>query len=100
MASGKKGRANMQIVTVNVPESYLEMIRILLNLEDGTFPSRSELIRVAVRNRLLIDMKMRENIEIVEPYDEVNFVRVPLANNEFKEYKIVRRLEYWSVLIV
>ena len=94
MASGKKGRANMQIVTVNVPESYLEMIRILLNLEDGIFPSRSELIRVAVRNRLVIDMKMMENIVEEEPYDEVNLVRVPLANNEFKEYKIVRRLEY------
>ena len=90
----KIGRSNMKVVTVNVPESYLEAIAKLISEDEGLYPSRSELLRVAVRKKLLQDMKMRENVAIVEEYDEVNLVRVPLANNEFKEYKIVRRLEY------
>ena len=98
MASGKKGRSNMKIVTVNVPKSYLDAIAVLIRLNDGLFPSRSELVRVAVRKKLLMDMKMSENVEIVEKYDEVNFVRVPIesmdGNREFKQYKIIRRLEY------
>ena len=99
MASGKTGRSNMKVITVNVPESYLESIKILLSLEDGLFPSRSELIRVAVRNALLIDMSLVIPSPIVEEYDEENFVRVPIESGdgvvrEFKQYKIIRRLEY------
>ena len=95
MANGKTGRSNMKIVTVNVPEKYLESIVILLNGVDGFFPSRSELIRVAVRDKLMRDMMMALKMPITEEeYDREKFVRVPLFNNEFKEYKIVRRLEY------
>ena len=99
MASGKKGRSNMKVVTVNVPESYLESIQIVINGEDGLYPSRSELVRVAVRNALIIDMKMLVIKPIVEEYDEENFVRVPIESGdgvvrEFKQYKIIRRLEH------
>jgi Arc/MetJ-type ribon-helix-helix transcriptional regulator len=99
-------RNNLKIVTVNVPESYLENISRLIG-ENGLYPSRSELIRCAVREFLIKELK-RANEMIkykaikVEKFDEKNFVRVPIEkmdeNNEpvreFKTYKIVKRLEY------
>jgi len=39
----------MKIVTVNVPESYIDAINKLIG-RDGLYPSRSELIRCAVRD--------------------------------------------------
>ena len=96
----------MKIVTVNVPESYLESIERLTG-ENGLYPSRSELIRVAVREFLIKELKSANEMikykEVkVEKLDEKNFVRVPFEkmdeNNEpvreFKTYKIVKRLEY------
>jgi len=84
----------------------LESIKRLVG-EDGLYPSRSELIRVAVRDFLIKELK-RANEMIkykdveVEELDEKNYVRVPTEkmdeNNEpireFKTYKIVKRLEY------
>ena len=75
--------------------------------EDGLYPSRSELIRVAVREFLIKELK-RANEMIkykdveVEELDEKKFVRVPTEEKdengdlirEFKTYKIIRKLEY------
>lgn len=99
----------LKIVTVNVPESYIEAIKKLVG-ENGLYPSRSELIRCAVREFLLKEFKMankmmgkEEEIDDYEDdYDPKNFVRVPVthknANNEpvreFKTYKIIKRLEH------
>ncbi|MHA1987865.1 MAG: CopG family ribbon-helix-helix protein [Promethearchaeota archaeon] len=96
----------MKIVTVNIPESYLESIERLIG-ENGLYPSRSELIRVAVREFLIKELRRANEMikfkEIeVEKLDDKNFVRVPIEkmdeNNEpvreFKTYKIVKRLEY------
>ena len=96
----------MKIVTVNVPESYLESIKRLIG-ENGLYPSRSELIRVAVREFLIKELRRANEMikykEVqVEKLDDKNFVRVPIEkmdeNNEpvreFKTYKIVKRLEY------
>ncbi|MCK4285181.1 MAG: ribbon-helix-helix protein, CopG family [Candidatus Lokiarchaeota archaeon] len=96
----------MKIVTVNIPESYLESIKRLIG-ENGLYPSRSELIRVAVREFLIKELRRANEMikykEVqVEKLDEKNFVRVPIEkmdeNNEpvreFKTYKIVKRLEY------
>ncbi len=99
----------MKIVTVNVPESYLGAINKLIG-ENGLYPSRSELIRVAVRDFLLREIKMANNMakyneqedEAEEDFDEENFVRVPIEKvneksepiREFKAYKIIKRLEY------
>jgi len=93
-------------VTVNIPESYLESVKRLVG-EGGLYPSRSELIRVAVRDFLIKELK-RANEMIkykdveVEELDEKNFVRVPTEKidvngdpiREFKTYKIIKRLEY------
>ena len=93
----------MKIVTVNVPESYIDAIEKLIG-EDGLYPSRSELIRCAVREFLLKELKMAKNITKydtteTESFDEEKFVRIPVENNnneepvrEFKPYKILRRL--------
>lgn len=91
----------MKIVTVNVPESYIEAIEKLIG-ENGLYPSRSELIRCAVREFLLKELNAVKNMAKYhsEPeidFDETKFVRVPVNKEpvqEFKTYKILRRLEY------
>ena len=97
----------MKIVTVNVPESYLEAIERLTG-NDGLYPSRSELIRCAVREFLLKELKKAKKFAKYkdtpeEEFDEENLVRVPIERKsekdgepirEFKTYKIVKRLEY------
>lgn len=96
----------IKIVTVNVPESYLESIKKLVG-DKGLYPSRSELIRVAVREFLLRELKMANNMakykeEEVKEFDDENYVRIPVERlneknepiREFKTYKIIKRLEY------
>ena len=93
-------------MTVNVPESYIAAISKLVG-ENGLYPSRSELIRCAVRDFLLKELKMANNMAKyneaeIDDFDEENFVRVPIENinernepvREFKTYKIIKRLEY------
>ena len=95
----------MKIVTVNIPESYLDAINKLIG-EKGIYPSRSELIRVATREFLIKELKMVKNLPKYdkieeEAYDKQKFVRVPIVDNnskkpngEFKTYRIVKRLEF------
>jgi Arc/MetJ-type ribon-helix-helix transcriptional regulator len=92
----------MKIVTVNVEESYLKAIEKLIG-DDGLYPSRSELIRCAVRDFLLNELKnhrkSKENHgKINEDFDDKNYVRVPVENREkgtkeLKTYKIVKTLD-------
>lgn len=98
----------MKIVTVNVPESYLEAIEKLVG-DSGLYPSRSELIRCAVRKFLINELKMaKKMIEMQnepkrEHLDEKKYVQVPVEKElrdkdepvrEFKTYKIIRKLEF------
>ncbi|NHJ25641.1 MAG: ribbon-helix-helix protein, CopG family [Candidatus Lokiarchaeota archaeon] len=96
----------MKIVTVNVPESYIDAIEKLIG-DGGLYPSRSELIRCAVRDFLLKELRnandlLRYNETEIEDFDDENFVRVPMESvneksepvREFKTYKIIKRLEY------
>lgn len=97
---------NMKIVTVNIPESFLDSIKKLVG-ENGLYPSRSELIRVAVREFLIRELKMADNMAKykeaeIEDFDDENYVRVPVKRlnendepvREFKTYKIIKRLEH------
>ena len=103
-------KSSMKIVTVNVPESYLDSIEKLVG-DEGLYPSRSELIRVAVKAYLMKELEMAENMDRArfktvkitpEKFDPETHVRVPITRldeqdepvREFKTYKIVRRLEY------
>ena len=96
----------MKIVTINCPESYLQAIEKLVG-ENGLYPSRSELIRVAVREFLIKELRLAKNLpnfneSDVDNYDKEKFVRVPIVNDnnkkapiqEFKTYKIIKRLEF------
>ena len=74
----------MKIVTVNVPESYIGAINKLIG-ENGLYPSRSELIRCAVRDFLLKELKMANNMAKyneaeIDDFDDENFVRVPIES--------------------
>ena len=98
----------MKIVTVNVPESYLDAIEKLVG-DCGLYPSRSELIRCAVRKFLINELKMAKEMKEkqdepkTEKLDNRKYVQVPVEKEtkdkeepvrEFKTYKIVRKLEF------
>jgi len=51
----------MKIITINLPEKYLEAIQTLNDL--GVYPSRSEAIRNALSQFLSDELKMFENLE-------------------------------------
>ncbi len=50
----------LKIVSVNIPQSYLEQIENLVGTEK-LYPSRSELIRVALREFLIREIKTIKN---------------------------------------
>lgn len=85
----------MKIVTVNVPESYIEAIEKLTR--DGTkqlYPSRSELIRVAVREFLIREIKnlkkmgRYQNARDEEDQDEPRaFEEVNVFNDERRKVR-------------
>ncbi|MBY8981558.1 MAG: ribbon-helix-helix protein, CopG family [Candidatus Lokiarchaeota archaeon] len=96
----------MKIVTVNVPESYIEAIEKLVG-GNGLYPSRSELIRCAVREFLLKELEMAKNIHKfkneseIDEFDQKKYIKIPVDSvnkdepvREFKTYKIIKRLEY------
>ena len=84
---------------------YIDAINKLIG-ENGLYPSRSELIRVAVREFLLKELNMAKyneaEEEAEEDFDEENFVRVPIEKvneksepiREYKAYKIIKSLNF------
>ena len=86
---------SLRIVTINVPEIDLNYIQSIIK-ETRLVPSRSEYIRVAIRNQIIRDLEMVKlekaiiNGEI--ELDPTKFVRVPGYNGN-KPLKIVRRLD-------
>lgn len=51
----------MQIITINLPEKYLDAIQILNDL--GLYPSRSEAIRQALYDFLSKEIKMYRDLD-------------------------------------
>lgn len=47
----------IRIITINIPESYIRAIKVLTTGPDALYPSRSELIRVAVREFLIKELE-------------------------------------------
>ena len=98
----------MKIITVNLPVSYLKAIDSLVG-QEGLYPSRSELIRVAVRDFLMRELEAAKSfqnypsatnqIKASTPstdLDEDLFVRVPMETSkdgvvEYKTYRLVKR---------
>jgi len=55
----------MKIVTVNLPVNYLKAIESLVG-ENGLYPSRSELIRVAMRDFLIRELESVQSLTKVQ----------------------------------
>ena len=104
----------MRIITVNLPVSYLKAIDSLTG-QKGLYPSRSELIRVAVRDFLITEIENAKSFQAFHSKNQISarvrsqpksleeidrnhsIVRVPLSDNpiegvtEYKTYKLVKR---------
>jgi Arc/MetJ-type ribon-helix-helix transcriptional regulator len=96
----------MKIITVNLPVNYLKSIDGLVG-EKGLYPSRSELIRVALRDFLIHELesaqsftKVQNTISVTTRQPELDpslFVSVPVnAHNElngvnYKTYRIIKK---------
>lgn len=52
----------MRIITINVPEIYLEMIEKLTLEDDKLYPSRSEVCRQAIGDFLERKLKLRREL--------------------------------------
>lgn len=100
----QRDKENMKIVTCNVPSIFVDIIKLLVgNTEDKLYPSRSELIRVAVRDFIKKNIKKIEQAKLesplVEEDEDVEAIRIPVESKdaiepvrEFKDYKIIKRL--------
>jgi Arc/MetJ-type ribon-helix-helix transcriptional regulator len=51
----------MKIITINLPEKYLQAIQILNDM--GVYPSRSEAIRIALHDFLTKELKMFNDLD-------------------------------------
>jgi len=51
----------MKIITINLPEKYLQAIQILNDM--GVYPSRSEAIRIALNEFLANELKMYKDLD-------------------------------------
>ena len=58
---------NIKLISVNLPESYLKVLEILV--AEGKFPNRSEAIRVGIRDLIkteyLIEQSVKSNLSPV-----------------------------------
>jgi len=51
----------IKLISVNLPESYLKVLEILVS--EGKFPNRSEAIRVSIRDLIKTEYLLEESIE-------------------------------------
>ncbi len=52
----------MKICTINIPDSYLDCIEVLVNM--GFYPSRSEAVRNALKDFLGKETQMVEELDV------------------------------------
>lgn len=80
----------MRIITVNLPQGIIDRMAELIN-KHGFYPSRSELIRVAVREFLLKEL---ENLEKYQKYALSGDPRRPSmsGNIDMRTIRFVRNL--------
>ena len=81
-------KGGMKVITINVPIKY---IQILQKLQDaGLYPSRSEAIRVAIRDFMLKEQKLY--LQYIEPLietEDINLIRIPNGDGTCHElYRI------------
>ena len=74
----------MKIVTCNLPEPFISAMEKLIS-EYGLYPSRSELIRVAVREFLIKELKVLDKFsEYSEPNPEIDQVPKRMQNIDMR----------------
>lgn len=99
----------MKIITVNLPENYIKTIDRMIG-DDASYPSRSELVRVAVRDFLIRELDAAQTMlkpaqtipEIMMPektvsnvVDDQMYVHVPMSSDNgqmmFKTFRVVKK---------
>jgi len=84
----KREGNDMKIVTINVSQIHLDLIQKLV--ESRIYPSRSEAIRVAIREWLLTEAKLYNYfIDPVLETDDLNTIRVPNGDGTYFHLKRV-----------
>ncbi len=91
----RKRRHWVKIITVSLPYGMIDDIEIF---KKDTYPSGSEIIRVAVHDLLKQEMHMDKKYthkKEINLENEINHdaVKVPLSNGKYKTYNIIKRLE-------
>lgn len=95
------GDRNREIATMSMNQETIDYMDGLK--DERRFFSRSEFLRMAIFLFILKDLDGRKTIMDLDKVKDLeeNMVRVPIDlpdekgnHNEFKEYRIVRRLEY------
>jgi len=51
----------MKIVTINIPDQYLECLESMVNI--GFFPSRSEAVREALKQFLITEVELNKSLD-------------------------------------
>lgn len=96
----------MRIITVNLPVTYLKAIDGLIG-KKGLYPSRSELMRVAIREFLIRELESAQSSKKLQKdvapaahpipvLDENLFIQLPVTatnevGTEYKTYRIVKK---------
>lgn len=72
----------MKILSINIPESYVNAIEKLIG-ENGIYPSRSELVRVAVREFIISRLRIKPSIEkLMKKNDSAENIFLTALNKE------------------
>ena len=75
---------NMEIVTINVPKKHLAIIEKLVN--QRVYPSRSEAIRVAIRQWLFTEMDLYTKfVEPILEAEDINTIRIPNGDGTYQK---------------
>lgn len=78
----------MKIITINVPVRHIEYIKKLT--DNRIYPSRSEAIRVAIRDWLITEAKLyNEFIDPILDTDDINTIRVPNGDGTYEHLQKV-----------
>lgn len=86
----------MKIITVNLPVPYIKTIELLVG-NDSLYPSRSELIRVAIRDFLIKELEVAKTLPepveepLIKPVEKPNEVKIPIGFGTYKTYKVIQK---------
>lgn len=83
---------NMKIITVNLTVESIETIKLLIG-ENGLFPSRSELMRAAIRDFLKSELEIVKKLNLVTEKKKEK-IHIPMGIVDGKQtYKIVKIIQ-------